>query len=131
MNPEVGNYYMLKGTTNGISIFKLLARDNNNYINTLSSLKFNIYSENLSQSFCNINAFQENFDNPYIKIGLHKGKGIIDNLKIMKKEYTITRDDYMGEIFDDHEAIVQVSIKAKYMDGREVDLINNNSAEGE
>ena len=37
----------------------------------------------------------------------------------------------MGEIFDDHEAIVQVSIKAKYMDGREVDLINNNSAEGE
>lgn len=122
VNPEIGNYYLLKGTTNGIGNFKLLTRDNNNYINTLSSLKFNIYSENLSQSFCNINALQESFDNPYIRVGLHKGQGVIDNLKIMKKEYTITRDDYMGEVFDDHDAIVQISIKAKYTNGEEVDL---------
>ena len=124
MNPEIGNYYLLKGTTNGIGIFKLLTRDNNNYINTLSSLKFNIYSENLSQSFYNINALQENFDNPYIKIGLHKGKGIIDNLKIMKKEKTLTRDDYMGEVFEDQNAnIEKISIKATDKDGREYDLL--------
>ena len=84
LNPQENSYYLLKGINTTKTGFKLLANENNNYINTFSNLKFNIYSKNLSKSFNNIPALQEYFDNPYILIGLHKGQGSIERLKINK-----------------------------------------------
>lgn len=84
LNPQENSYYLLKGTNKTKPGFKLLSDENNNYINTFSNLKFNIYSKNLSQSFNSIPALQEYFDNPYVLIGLHKGQGTIENLHTNK-----------------------------------------------
>lgn len=84
LNPRENSYYLLKGIDKTKPEFKLLADEKNNYINTFSNLKFNIYSKNLSQSFNKIPILQESFDNPYILVGLHKGRGSIEDLQTMK-----------------------------------------------
>ena len=100
LNPSENNYYLLKGINNTKSGFKLLSDENNNYINTFSNLKFNIYSKNLSQTFNKIPVLQEEFDNPYILIGLHKGTGNIERLQKNQYINCTTGNDYMSEVFD-------------------------------
>lgn len=86
LNPQENSYYLLKGIDKTKAGFKLLANENNNYINTFSNLKFNIYSKNISKSFNDIPVLQEYFDNPYVLIGLHKSKGSIKGLQINKPD---------------------------------------------
>ena len=100
LNPEEASYYVLKGINQSRPNFKLLAEENNNYINTFSNLKFTIYSKNISKSFNSLPAIQEYFDNPYIMIGLHKGVGEIERLHVNKYEGHSAGDDYMGELFE-------------------------------
>ena len=103
INSQENSYYLLKGINNTKSGFKLLTDENNNYINTFSNLKFNIYSKNLSQSFNNLPVLQEYLDNPYILIGLHKEKGTIKRLETEKYIKSVSGDDYMSEVFELNE----------------------------
>ena len=122
LNPKENNYYLLKGLNKTKGGYKLLSNENNNYINTFGCLTFNIYSKNLSQSFYDINAIQEYFDNPYIEVGLHKGQGVIKNLKTYKSVKTITEDDYMAEVFEEEIEMINVSIKA-VKNGEEINIV--------
>ena len=99
LNPQENSYYLLKGINDTKPGFKLLANEKNNYINTFSNLKFNIYSKNLSLSFNNLPVFQERFDNPYAIIGLHKGLGSVKKLQTNKYVKNISGFDYMSEVF--------------------------------
>ena len=98
LNPDDNSYYLLKGINNTKSGFELLSDENNNYINTFSNLKFNIYSKNLSQTFNRIPSLQENFDNPYILIGLHKA-GNIEKLQKNKYIKCSAGNDFMSKVF--------------------------------
>lgn len=85
LNPKDDSYYLLESINEEQDEFKLLSKENNNYINTFSCLKFNICSKNNSRTFNHIPYEQEVFDNPYTQIGLHKNQGTISNLRINKK----------------------------------------------
>lgn len=100
LNPRDNSYYLLKSINKTQPRHKLLYMKNNNYINSFSSLTFNVYSKNLSRSFGKLPAIQEFFDNPYILIGLHRGQGIINNLLINKWNSTVKEDKHMKEYFD-------------------------------
>ena len=106
LTPQDNSYYLLKGINNTRPEFKLLADENNNYINTFSNLKFNIYSKNLYQTFNSIPVLQDSFDNPYIIIGLHKGKGTIKQLRTNKYVKSISGNDYMSEVFETQPTMV-------------------------
>lgn len=84
-NPNDNSYYLLRYTTENQKNFKLLLRENNDYINTFGCLEFNIYSRNISKSFHQLPTVQEYFNNPYILIGLHKGVGNIQKLRVKNK----------------------------------------------
>lgn len=84
-NPSKNNYYLLKYTTTQRREYKLLLKENNNYINISGSLEFSIYSKDLTESFSELPTIQDYLVNPYIKIGLHKGQGTIKNLTVKKK----------------------------------------------
>ena len=88
-NPSENNYYLLKYTTTQRREYKLLLKENNNYINISGSLEFSIYSKDLTQSFSELPTTQDYLVNPYIKIGLHRGQGTIKNLSVKKKNKTI------------------------------------------
>lgn len=98
--PKENSYYRLKGIDETLPQYRLLSNENNNYINTLSCLTFNIYSRNIVKTFNHIPAMQELLDNPNILIGLHKGKGVINNLAVNKYNSTILGEDYMGNKFE-------------------------------
>ena len=83
--PNDNSYYLLRYTTENQKNFKLLLRENNDYINTFGCLEFNIYSRNISRSFHELPTVQEYFNNPYILIGLHKGVGNIQKLRVKNK----------------------------------------------
>lgn len=123
LNPQENNYYLLKGIDTTKNGFKLLSNENNNYINTFSNLKFNIYSKNLSKSFKNIPVSQEYFDNPFVNIGLHKGQGSIIRLQTDKYIKSINGNDYMGELFENEEPEISVfKIIRKKPNGEEEEL---------
>lgn len=117
--PKDNSYYLLKSIDSPQNDFKLLINENNNYINTFSALQFNIYSKNLSRSFASLPCLQETFDNPYIKIGLHKGQGYISNLRVNKSTERVLGENYMSEDFDNEEEIILFPIKIKTIDGDE------------
>ena len=106
LNPRENSYYLLKSINQTQPRHKLLYKKNNNYINTFSSLTFNIYSKNVSKSFGSLPAIQEFFDNPYILIGLHRGQGTITDLVINKWESTIEEDNHMKEYFKGDAEII-------------------------
>ena len=119
LNPQDNSYYLLKGMNDTKPGFKLLADEKNNYINTFSNLKFNIYSKNLSSSFNTLPVFQEKFDNPYVIIGLHKGQGSIKKLQTNKYVKNLSGYDYMAEEFK-----VEPSIKVfKIIEEKENNVI--------
>ena len=96
-NPQENSYYLLKDINQELDRHKLLLRENNNYINTFSTLEFIIYSKNLSKSFSYFPAVQEVFNNPFIFVGLHKNKGNIKNIKINQYENVYYGDDSIKE----------------------------------
>lgn len=100
LNPQENSYYLLKSINETKPRHKLLLRENNNYINTLSTLTFKIYSRNLSKTFYDIPVTQQFFNNPYILIGLHKNQGEIQNLTIKRHVETIV-DEGIKKIVDD------------------------------
>ena len=123
LNPEENSYYLLKGVNKTKPGFKLLSDENNNYINTLSNLKFNIYSRNLSKSFNNLPVLQEYLDNPYILIGLHKNKGSIENLQTDKYIKSVSGDDYMGEVFEINDISIEgIRVFRKHRNGQEEEV---------
>ena len=83
-NPQENNYYLLKYLNSPQTDFKLLSKINNNLINTFSVLKFQVNSIDLYRSFNNIPSSQDVLNNPNIFIGLNRGQGSIENLKIRK-----------------------------------------------
>ena len=84
VNPTKNNYYLLKYTEKSIKGFKLLYEENKNLKNAFSSLSFKIISSNIKKSFNNLPAIQSYFPNPFIQIGLHRGVGECEKLKIVK-----------------------------------------------
>ena len=84
VNPTKNNYYLLKYTDKSIKGFKLLYEENKNLKNAFSSLSFKINSSNIKKSFNNLPAIQSYFPNPFIQIGLHRGVGECEKLKIVK-----------------------------------------------
>ena len=70
---------------------KLLTRINNNLINVFGSLKFQINSINLYNSFNNIPMTQEIINNPNIFVGINRGQGYIRNLKVQKLDTTTNK----------------------------------------
>lgn len=84
-NQKPNSFYLLRYTTERQKNFKLLLKENNDYINTFGSLEFNIYSRNLTKSFNQLPTVQDYFDNPYIMLGLHKAVGTISNIRVKKK----------------------------------------------
>ena len=101
LNPQENSYYLLKSINETKPRHKLLLRENNNYINTLSTLTFNIYSRNLSKTFSVIPTTQQFFNNPYILIGLHKSQGEIKNLTVKKYVATVVEEDIQKTIMDE------------------------------
>lgn len=100
VNPRENSYYLLKDFDETLPQYKMLFRENNNYINSFNILTFNIYSQNLSRSFRDVPTIQEYFNNPYILIGLHRGQGEIKDLLISKYDSDITEDKNMKEKLD-------------------------------
>lgn len=98
-NPSENNYYLLKYTIDRWQDFKLLTKENNNYINTSGSLKFNIYSKNLSTSFNQLPIVEDYLVDPYIEIGLHRGQGTIKNLSVKKSQEIIKKVDFDDNLF--------------------------------
>lgn len=101
LNPQENSYYLLKSINETKPRHKLLLRENNNYINTLSTLTFNIYSRNLSKTFKSIPTTQQLFNNPYILIGLHKSQGEIRDLTVKKYIETVVEEDNTKPIIDE------------------------------
>ena len=101
LNPQENSYYLLKSINETKPRHKLLLRENNNYINTLSTLTFNIYSRNLSKTFYSIPTTQQFFNNPYILIGLHKNQGEIQDLAVQGHIETLVEEDMQKGIVDD------------------------------
>ena len=101
LNPQENSYYLLKSINETKPRHKLLLRENNNYINTLSTLTFNIYSRNLSKTFKSIPTTQQLFNNPYILIGLHKSQGEIRDLTVKKYIETVVEEDETKPIIDE------------------------------
>ena len=101
LNPQENSYYLLKSINETKPRHKLLLRENNNYINTLSTLTFNIYSRNLSKTFSILPTTQQFFNNPYILIGLHKNQGEIRNLTVKKYVATVVEEDIQKTIMDE------------------------------
>ena len=99
-NPQENSYYLLKDINQELDRHKLLLRENNNYINTFSTLEFIIYSKNLSRSFSYFPAIQEVFNNPFIFVGLHKNKGNIKNIKINQYENIYYGDDSIKQTIE-------------------------------
>ena len=99
-NPQENSYYLLKDINQELDRHKLLLRENNNYINTFSTLEFIIYSKNLSRSFSYFPAIQEVFNNPFIFVGLHKNKGNIKNIKINQYEDIYYGDDSIKQTIE-------------------------------
>ena len=106
LNPKDNSYYLLKSVNRSLPRHKLLYRKNNNYINTFSSLTFNIYSKNLSKSFRKLPTVQEFFDNPYMMVGLHRGQGSISNLETIKWVFTVKEEDHMKEYFEEEPEFI-------------------------
>ena len=98
-NPSENNFYLLKYTTDRWQDCKLLTKENNNYINTSGSLKFNIYSKNLSTSFGQLPVVEDYLVDPYIEIGLHRGQGTIKNLAVKKSQETIKKVNFDDNVF--------------------------------
>ena len=112
ISPKNNTYYLLKSIDTPQNDCKLLINENNNYINTFSALQFNIYSKNLSKTFASIPCLQTTFDNPYIKIGLHKSEGNIRKLRVNKVTSSfLIGENYMLEQFDNNseeEMIIKI-----------------------
>ena len=98
-NPSENNFYLLKYTIDRWQDCKLLTKENNNYINTSGSLKFNIYSKNLSTSFSQLPVVEDYLVDPYIEIGLHRGQGTIKNLAVKKSQETIKKVTFDDNVF--------------------------------
>ena len=78
------SHYLLHYIDSPRPNLKLLTRINNNLINVFGSLKIQINSINLYNSFNNIPMSQDSFNNPNIFIGINRGQGFVRNLKVQK-----------------------------------------------
>lgn len=78
------SHYLLHYIDSPRPDLKLLTRINNNLINVFGSLKFQINSINLYNSFNNIPMTQDIINNPNIFVGINRGQGYIRNLKVQK-----------------------------------------------
>ena len=96
-NPHENNYYLLKYTTIQRGECKLLLKENNNYINMSGSLEFSIYSKDLTYGFSQLPTMQDYLPNPYVKIGLHRGQGTIQNLVVKKLNNSVDRSVTNGK----------------------------------
>lgn len=90
-NPRDNSFYLLNYTTKQIEGCKLLLKEDNNFVNAGGSLKFDIYSKDLSYGFSDLPTMQDYLPNPFVKIGLHHGQGTIKKLTLKKKNDLIER----------------------------------------
>lgn len=143
LTPQENSYYLLKSINETKPRHKLLLRENNNYINTFSTLTFNIYSKNLSKTFYSIPTTQQFFNNPYIIIGLHKNQGEIKGLTIKKHVDTLVNDSTQRAMIDednmDNSIIDDMSIKVesvqiighdKNNQSADIEILNTEKEEG-
>lgn len=86
VDPIDDNYYLLKNNEKELKGYKLLSKEDNNYINLFSSLKFVIHSIANTASFNHIPTMQKKFINPFIQIGLNRNVGEINKLKVKEKK---------------------------------------------